>query len=109
MTHARRLAKAHDGSNLDARTKRLTRTAFVDTIGFMFYTVPAIVIRATFGCSRISHFPRKIWRHYKNAKDWKKLIDELDQFLAQKGLQQREPIEPFDVERLKLVAIDFVS
>lgn len=52
---------------------------------------------------------RRIWRHYKNAKDWKKLIDELDQFLAQKGLQQREPIEPFDAERLKLVAIDFIS
>ncbi len=52
---------------------------------------------------------RRIWRHYKNGKDWKKLIDELDQFLAQKGLQQREPIEPFDPERLKLVAIDFIS
>jgi superfamily II DNA/RNA helicase len=52
---------------------------------------------------------RRIWRHYKNGKDWKKLIDELDQFLAQKGLQQREPIEPFDSERLKLVAIDFIS
>jgi len=52
---------------------------------------------------------RRVWRRYKNGKDWKKLIDELDQFLAQKGLQQREPIEPFDPGRLRLVAIDFIS
>ncbi len=52
---------------------------------------------------------RKIWRRYKNKEDWKKLIEELDQFLAQKGLQQRETIEPFDAEKVKLVVIDFIS
>ncbi len=52
---------------------------------------------------------RRIWKRYKNKEDWKRLIDELDQFLAQKGLQEREPIEPFDPDKLKLVAIDFVS
>ncbi len=52
---------------------------------------------------------RRIWRRYKSVKDWKKLIGELGQFLEQKGLQEREPIEPFDRERLRLVAIDFVS
>jgi len=52
---------------------------------------------------------RRIWRRYRNGKDWKKLVDELDEFLAQKGLQQREPIEPFDSARMRLVAIDFIS
>jgi hypothetical protein len=52
---------------------------------------------------------RKIWRGYKNKEDWKKLIEELDEFLSQKGLQEREAIEPFDPEKVKLVAIDFIS
>jgi len=52
---------------------------------------------------------RRIWRRYKSKKDWKNLINELDEFLAQKGLHQREPVEPFDPQRLKLVAIDFIS
>jgi len=52
---------------------------------------------------------RKIWKHYKNDKDWKKLIKELTDFVWEKGIHIKEQIEPFDINKLKLIVADFVS
>ncbi|MEM4215717.1 MAG: C-terminal helicase domain-containing protein, partial [Candidatus Anstonellales archaeon] len=57
---------------------------------------------------RLQHL-RKIWREYKKNNDWKKLIKELSDFLIEKGIFKKAIIEPFDKQKLKLIAIDFIS
>jgi superfamily II DNA or RNA helicase len=52
---------------------------------------------------------RKIWKRYKNDKDWKKLIKNLTDFVWEKGVHIKEQIEPFDINKLKLIVADFVS
>ena len=52
---------------------------------------------------------RKIWKQYKQEKDWKKLIKDLTDFVWEKGVHVKEKIEPFDISKLKLVVADFVS
>ncbi|MEM4707421.1 MAG: hypothetical protein QXL47_02315, partial [Candidatus Anstonellales archaeon] len=57
---------------------------------------------------RLQHL-RKIWREYKKNNDWKKLIKELSDFLIEKGIFKKAIIEPLDKQKLKLIAIDFIS
>ncbi len=52
---------------------------------------------------------RKIWREYKKNNDWKRMIKELGEFLTEKGIFKKAVVEPFDVSKLKLVAMDFIS
>ncbi len=54
---------------------------------------------------------RKIWKEYKMAahRDWKELIWSIRDFLQNKGMLQKEKLEPFDKKKLKLVVIDFIS
>ncbi|NMC59036.1 MAG: SWF/SNF helicase family protein, partial [Candidatus Methanofastidiosa archaeon] len=52
---------------------------------------------------------RKMWRQYKKDGDWKNLIEELSNFLMEKGLFKKSIVEPFDKSKLRLVTIDFVS
>lgn len=52
---------------------------------------------------------RKIWREYKKDKDWKELIKRLDEFVEQKGEQSRRELESFDINKLRLITIDFIS
>ena len=53
---------------------------------------------------------RRIWNsYYKNHKDWKRMLRELEEFLEDKTTLQKEKIEPFDRKKLRLIAIDFVS
>lgn len=53
---------------------------------------------------------RAVWRGYKNThKNWKRLLDDMAEFLAGKLSVQREEIPPYNPELLKLIAIDFVS
>lgn len=52
---------------------------------------------------------RKMWRQYKKDGDWKNLIEELSNFLMEKGLFRKSIVEPFDKSKLRLVTIDFVS
>ncbi len=52
---------------------------------------------------------RKQWRGYKKSGDWKGLIKEMEVFLT--GMRERSQAEipPFDRNKLKLVAVDFIS
>ncbi|MHA1195337.1 MAG: helicase-related protein [Promethearchaeota archaeon] len=52
---------------------------------------------------------RKFWKKYKEDRNWKKLVSDLKKFFTDKGTFKKEPIEPFDKSKLKLITIDFVS
>lgn len=53
---------------------------------------------------------RAVWRDYKNNhKDWKRLLKDIAEFLEGKLWIEREEIQPYDSQLLKLIAIDFVS
>ena len=52
---------------------------------------------------------RGIWRNYKNAPNWKKLIKEITQFVSDKLVYEKEGLEEFDKTKLRLIALDFIS
>ena len=52
---------------------------------------------------------RQLWKSYKNNNDWKKLIEELGNFMTEKGIFKKTEIEPFDASKLRLVTMDFIS
>ena len=52
---------------------------------------------------------RKIWRQYKKDNNWKNMINELNNFLMEKGVFKKKLIEPFDKTKLQLITIDFIS
>lgn len=53
---------------------------------------------------------RAVWRDYKNGhKNWKRLLKNLLEFLEGKISIERDEIEPYDPDLLRLVTIDFVS
>ncbi|NVM53144.1 MAG: hypothetical protein HWN66_05535 [Candidatus Helarchaeota archaeon] len=52
---------------------------------------------------------RKKWRGYKKDKNWKKLIKKLNDFVWEKGIKVKAPIEPFDSNKLKLIVADLIS
>lgn len=52
---------------------------------------------------------RKIWKEYKNSKNWHILIANLHNFLKEKlATGEQEQVE-FDKNKLKLICVDFVS
>jgi superfamily II DNA or RNA helicase len=52
---------------------------------------------------------RKLWREYKQEKDWKTLVDRMERFVSGKTMRQRQQLPPFDKSKLKLVVLDFIS
>jgi hypothetical protein len=52
---------------------------------------------------------RKIWREYQNNQDWKTMIAKIDTFTLDKETFQRDEIRPFDMKKLRLVVVDFIS
>jgi superfamily II DNA or RNA helicase len=53
---------------------------------------------------------RAVWRDYKNGhKNWKRLLQDLLEFLEGKISIERDEIEPYDPSLLKLITIDFIS
>ena len=52
---------------------------------------------------------RQIWKSYKRDNDWKKMVEELGNFMTEKGIFKRIEIEPFDASKLRLVTMDFIS
>ncbi len=52
---------------------------------------------------------RKIWKKYKKTGDWKQLIREIWNFVKQLSSRKRTEIPQFEKNKLKLVAIDFIS
>jgi hypothetical protein len=53
---------------------------------------------------------RAVWRDYKNNhKSWKRLLKDLSDFLEGKISIERDEIEPYNPNLLKLITIDFIS
>ncbi len=52
---------------------------------------------------------RKIWKTYKIDNNWKNMIEELGDFMSDKGTFKNKEIEPFDESKLVLVTVDFIS
>ena len=52
---------------------------------------------------------RQIWKSYKKGNDWKHMIEELGNFMTEKGIFKKTKIGPFDASRLRLVTMDFIS
>jgi len=54
---------------------------------------------------------RRIWRNYGQHKNWKKLVKDLHDYI--KGLSyfedDEDALEPFDINKLKLICLDFIS
>ncbi len=52
---------------------------------------------------------RSLWNNYRNNhKNWKRLLNDLSEFLEGKQAVEREEIMPYNPELLKLIAVDFV-
>lgn len=52
---------------------------------------------------------RKIWKAYRSSPNWKNLIRKLTEFVSDKLVHEKEPIEPFDSKKLRLITLEFVS
>ncbi len=53
---------------------------------------------------------RAIWKNYKNNhKNWKRLLEYISEFLEGKLSMEREKIQPYNPELLKLITIDFID
>jgi len=54
---------------------------------------------------------RRIWKNYGQHKNWKKLVKDLHDYI--KGLSyfedDEDALEPFDINELKLICLDFIS
>jgi hemerythrin len=54
---------------------------------------------------------RRVWRNYGQHKNWKKMILNLHDYI--KGLfyfkDEEDLLEPFDINKLKLICMDFIS
>lgn len=73
-----------------------------------FESVKDRLLSAPLTKKRLSQL-RRVWKDLKSTSDWKKALIEIDNFLVDKGLGEKIIIEPFDSNKLRLVAIDFIS
>lgn len=54
-------------------------------------------------------FLRRIWRNYKQSKNWRKFVSALNTFLKEKAIYPSEKKEEFDEKKLKLICVDYIS
>lgn len=52
---------------------------------------------------------RRIWKNYKNGKNWHIMLEELDKFLKEKPSNNEQEKVEFDEGQLKLICVDFIS
>ena len=52
---------------------------------------------------------RQIWKTYKKDNYWKRMVQDIEEFLTKKGVFKKVVLEPFDSSKLKLVTMDFIS
>jgi sulfur relay (sulfurtransferase) DsrC/TusE family protein len=52
---------------------------------------------------------RRIWKNYKDSKNWHIMVAEMDRFLKEKPLNEEHEAVEFDERKLKLICVDFIS
>ncbi len=54
---------------------------------------------------------RRIWRNYGQHKNWKKMVTDLHGYIKKLSYfkDDEDALEPFDINKLKLVCLDFIS
>ncbi|HAJ32752.1 MAG TPA: hypothetical protein DCK79_05205 [Candidatus Atribacteria bacterium] len=54
---------------------------------------------------------RRIWRNYGKHKNWKKMVIDLHDYIKELSYfeDDEDGLEPFDINKLKLVCLDFIS
>ena len=54
---------------------------------------------------------RRIWRNYGQHKNWKKMVIDLHNYIKELSYFEdgEDALEPFDINKLKLVCLDFIS
>ena len=52
---------------------------------------------------------RRVWKKYKVAPNWKRLVRDLTDFVSDKLVQEKDEVEEFNQKKLRLIALDFIS
>jgi len=52
---------------------------------------------------------RRIWKNYKNSKNWHVMISQLNEFLKGKPSNEEPEAVEFDERKLKLICVQFIS
>ncbi len=52
---------------------------------------------------------RRIWKGYKESKNWRKFLGKLSEFVSDKKVRGPEIKEEFDERKLKLICVDYIS
>jgi hypothetical protein len=54
---------------------------------------------------------RRIWRNYGQHKNWKKMVIDLHDYIKELSYfeDDEDVLEPFDINKLKLICLDFIS
>jgi len=54
---------------------------------------------------------RRIWRNYGKHKNWKKMVIDLHDYIKELSYFEdgEDALEPFDINKLKLICLDFIS
>jgi len=52
---------------------------------------------------------RRIWKNYKNSKNWHIMISQLSEFLKEKPSNEEPEAVEFDERKLKLICVQFIS
>jgi len=52
---------------------------------------------------------RKIWKDYKQSRNWHIMLARLSEFLKEKPVNELEEAVEFDESKLKLICVDFIS
>lgn len=54
---------------------------------------------------------RRIWRNYGQHKNWKKMVIDLHDYIQELSYFEdgEDALEPFDINKLKLICLDFIS
>jgi len=52
---------------------------------------------------------RRIWKNYKNSKNWHIMISQLNEFLKEKPSNEEPEAVEFDEKKLKLICVQFIT
>ena len=87
------------------------RTDILDEDDFAYKKIEIIIIhlQSIPWTKKRMQLIRRIWKKYKNNKNWNDLLNHLDKFLKDKSVIETESLDEFDENKLKLICVQFIS